>query len=140
MNEIPEMVIVQASKVDQRIVEIKASINAIVSEVTGRGDGNVQQHNIATPLPDNDPWQQRRNDPWSATRQTTTQAAQASTNLLDLDSRTQIAGVQTSPFEQLPTAAAAGQQLPANMYMPDRTGSNLAHVTNAAPPMPQSLC
>ena len=133
------MIIVQTSRVDQRIVEIEASINAIVSEVTGRRDDNVPQHNIATPLPDNDPWQQRRNDPWSATRQTTSPAVQASTNLLDLDSRPQVAAVQTSPFGQLPTAAAAGQQLPANMYMPDRTGSNPAHVTNAAPPMPQSF-
>ena len=63
LNEIPEMIIVQMSQIDRRIVEIEASINAIVSEVTGRG--NVQQHVISTPAA-TDPWQQQRHDPWTA--------------------------------------------------------------------------
>ena len=55
LNDIPEMIIVQTSRIDQRIVEVEASINAIVAEVTGRN--NAQQHVISTP-PDIDPWQQ----------------------------------------------------------------------------------
>ena len=113
---------VNASKLEERMAGIEASIAAILSEVTGQQNAGPVQHHIGTPLPatDADPMQRPHLDPWAAERMRVAGHMQAAAqeDLLDLNARAVVTDAQSSPF-----AGAQTGKLPPPV----------------APPMPQSF-